>query len=406
MPGARRLAARLALGVVGLGLLYRYVRYLVVEHSNADLWTLVAAGERLARGDSLYGPALAFGVAPSWDESGAAPYVYPPLLAYAFMPLWSLDHVLLGAVWQVALQLTVVGLWLTLWREMAPRSTGTTGWLVGLLLLGFWPLQLDLSLGQLDVPLVLLAVGAARVARGGHPNAAGLLLAAAVLVKPIFGALVVWLAWKREWRAARVAVLASVVGLAIAFAPLGIGGVADYLSVLGLWARGPFATWPNNLSPTGLALRLFTDGWAEPALACEFCAWAMPRLASMAAWLWFAFCLPRRPLRETENWVLDVGLALGTLLVVSPLAEEIHYVWLLPALAALGLACWQGELPWAARLAGGLAIIGLSVGYPYNLAHSVPGGSGQLLGGLPLYGLLVVLALLGWRHRRAEARSR
>jgi hypothetical protein len=275
-------------------------------------------------------------------------YVYPPLLALALsLPLrLGLDATALWVLWNL-LSVAAV-LWMG--RELNLALRGSRGWpgalafAAALMLPAF--VTYDLFLGQADVLMAALAVGACGLWLRGNRWAA-LPLGLAIAVKPTLAlVLLVWL-WMGDWRAALRGAAVALALLLAPFAPLGLNTLRDYLTFYTRWNAFNANAEQINQSPVGFLLRALTPNpYTQPlanapalvtplrilivvgALACY--AWAVPRGRSGSVRLGMGACL----------------LALPLILLLSPLAEDIHFCLLVPTLVGLGWLALDSETRW------------------------------------------------------------
>ncbi len=172
----------------------------LTDDATVDSHSYYFGARALADGANPYDTAVLQELAP--DRLGFVfPYVYPPVLALAWRPLLALTP---EDAHRVAI---AVGLVLTtlnaslLWSLVRPR-TDAAGWLV--LFLGahtvMGPLVSSLRLGQVNVALATLVLGALHLERRDRPALAGLLLAGAILVKLTPAVFLVDLLLRGRWR--------------------------------------------------------------------------------------------------------------------------------------------------------------------------------------------------------------
>jgi len=202
----------------------------------------------------------------------------------------------------------------------------------------------DLSLGQADLLVAALAVGAEGLRLRRQPLAP-LALGAAIAIKPLLlPLLVVWL-WKGDRRAALQGLGAAAALLLLPF--LLVGGIAalhDYLVFLTSWNAFAGSASYINQSLYGGVLRALgaTPGSALPLAAASLVSPLRYGLVLAAAgcWLW---SVPRRVATDSALALGEYLLALPLLLLASPLSEDIHYCLLIPALVGLAwLAARRG----------------------------------------------------------------
>jgi alpha-1,2-mannosyltransferase len=241
-------------------------------------------------------------------------------------------------------------------RLCAPRiddGSDRRFWL--LVLLGFAPAVEMLYVGQVNAFALLAMLLAYGLSERGRPLPAGLMLAAAIVLKttPIF--LLLYFVAVRQWRVIAAALAGLAVLTLLPALPFGSFIVTSYSeTVLRLSAE-------IHAQPLNLGLPALLDR-ALRALGTDPAAWLVrgaPRLtvAGVALVLLLAGSA-RQPRGEGRFALFAAFAALGTL--ASPLIWYHHLVFLLPALAAalvprsrrwaaLGVACLlaiQSERVW------------------------------------------------------------
>jgi hypothetical protein len=288
-----------------------------------DLDAYLGAADRLVAGEPLY---------PAVDPDGITPgpagaYFYPPLVAAAFVPLAALPPETAHLIWFGVLILLAAVIGIALVRPLPPDRRD----LAAAAYLAYLPLLSELRFG--NVNLVTLALCLLAWHRRDRPAIAGALLAAAVGLKLLPLALVVFLVAGGRWRIAAWAGAIALAAVAASWPWLG-GAWLDYVGVLGAIGTGAPAAGSN----------IVTDLLADPPLR-----YLLPAVALGVAAL-AGFAARRRPSAETP--------AFRTALAAAPLlATTVWYPYLVLALPAI-LARADGETRSgaAARAAGWLAI--------------------------------------------------
>jgi hypothetical protein len=158
--------------------------------------------------------------------------------------------------------------------------------------------------------------------------------------------LVLWLMWRRQWRAA-VAMVVSGITVGIG-SFLVAGNPADTLT----WLRGYqsvnsalVTVYANNLALHGLVLRLFSS--TPSAVPWLLAPWLVPVMDIVAA-VWLAvLCVgalkgntgrvleSSRETSDTNRLLLESGLVLAIGMTLGPLTEGDHLVLLLPGFVAV-----------------------------------------------------------------------
>ncbi|WFE39638.1 glycosyltransferase 87 family protein [Micromonospora sp. WMMD998] len=343
------------------------------------------------------------------------PYTYPPVTLPFITPLTWLDPRTALYGWNALGLLAMLGaLYLTTGMLGHRGVRGRLGLAAAALALLLWtePLQRNLSLGQINIFVLLLVV--ADLSRPDRSRFKGIGVGAATAVKLLPGLFVVYLLLTRRIRAAVVA-SATFAGLTLLGAIIQPGGSYDYWltgrafdSSRVLMTLGP--RYGGNQSLQGAVARVLDIN--EPNNVW----WLISVVVVAVAALALAVALQRQG-EETMAMVV-VGL---TMLVVSPVSWSHYWLWIGPMLLVLvdvvrraggatrvlaGLVAVAAVLPflmWPGRTRTGEVI-------PLGLIWK----SGKLEGAAQALALdayvgstLILFALAGlwlWHRRRAAVR--
>ena len=309
------------------------------------------AAREVVSGVSPYRQLAKLSIDPASGGLPGTGYVYPPLLAVLLsVPLrfgWSARVCWLLWTLVNVLALLWMGYELNFNLRNSRTWTGTMAFALAALLPAV--VAYDLGLGQADLLMASLAVGACALWLRGRPGAAGLVLGVTIAIKPTLALLLlVWL-WKGDWGAALRGAAFAIALIFLPFTLIGRMALQEYLTFFLHWnAFGANADFINQ-TPYALLLRAFTANPAtHPLVVAPYVVWPL-RLAIMggAVLLWL-----RATPRAQEARALQMCtclLALPLILLLSPLAEDIHFTLLSPALAGL---CWMA---WAYHLQNRLA---------------------------------------------------
>ena len=402
---------RLALQcVLGLALAVAFWRYSMAIHE--DFRAYWAAGNALIHGDRLYGDAILWADARAWISELSArptaygPYIYPPPLGMLWMPLVMLPASVASLVWFSVAFLAVLLTAFVLVRLLLDGDS-LAFLLVSVLLIYFQPIRRNLSLEQVDtVTLALLALGLAAYV-GRRDTLAGLAIAGAIVVKPFLAFVLLFFLWKRSYRVIGVAALASGLLIGASFAALGLDTLRDYLVATSYWASPQFAATFINQSPNGMLIRAFTtlDGHARIADL----PWLVLPLRLVVSALTIgvlAYAISRDRRLPPATVAAEYGLTLIAMVFVSPLGEDLHYVYAVIGLLAAAVLTYQAWLQRAPMRWLGVGVVALYLVflYPMHLLFDWDG---------PFYALcltaLVVTAVVltdaRWR-RQAQPRDR
>lgn len=380
---------RLAVWVlVLLALLYAgWLAYVIAADRPLDFYVYYMAAETFARGGSAYSISDA-----EWDALASdlgitnytRPYRYPPHVAAL----------------------------LTLFRPLGPRSTMVLwvianaaamvagAWLLGRALGGWWPAISLAGLALFVPPLATLLAGQINgllffslawalwglVYRRDSALGVGLALGAALKVIPL--ALVLYLFWRRRWRAGLIAAGALLI-LTLACVPaVGWQGLTDYAqSAVFLGRPDTVYVVPTNQTFTAVLGRVFS---ATSDLALSGGRW----LGVLMVIATVALCWPRGDTARTMP--LEFGLIVAALQLIPPFTWYHQLVLLLlPMLIA-------AEHLWAKRRWGELGLLaGLFVltdlhGLAWHYVEREPWLTlFPFLLGLALWGMLAVSIVQG-----------
>jgi hypothetical protein len=326
-------------------------------------------------------------------------FVNLPLLALPFVPLAGLAEYQAGAVFAVLSVAIAAASWLQLAR--LGKLDGKGRWLLAGLFVLNGPLFYCLRQGNTTI-LVLPLLAAALAALGARRDVrAGMLLAAAGLIKPPLLLLPAYYALRRRWRTVAGS---AALGLAVAAASLLVFGVDVHR-----------AWYERCLEPfAGRALASYTSQSLSSCLARWFCQgdcgevwWPIPVdgrfrvlhlvLVGALAGATLLLCWRRVDRDHAAAERLDFCLMLCLALVTSPVCWT-HYFLLLLLPAALLLGGQAGSVlsrrQWAA-----LALAFLAMSPPVR-GWSVSRLGLSLLVSHYLAGALLLMALLATaRHR-------
>ena len=267
------------------------------------------------------------------------------------------------------------------------------------LALTFYPLMKGYSLGQIQVWIDALAAGVILAWLLGRRIVAGIALGLICLIKPHFGLLIGWMAFRRQWRAAAAATATVAAALTWSIAVFGLSTHVDYLRVLSYVGPRGEAFYPNQ-SFNGLFNRLAGNGdnltWHDNAFA-PFHRGVYA--ATIAAALMLGAVAVRRPRRPAEvGDAQDLSAAIVVCVVISPIAWEHHFGVLLPVFAATVPVLLARPASWRTGLLLALAFV--LTGQFFFPAQRLAATWLNVAQSYVLAGALVLLVLLTKRLRR------
>jgi hypothetical protein len=338
----------LALFVGGAGFSFRQVARDPFWMQKTDFALYVQAADAIVSGRDPYdhriyseGRDMTFyGVA---LEKGD-PYAYSPIVAEVIAALLPLGRLGLRVVWWLIGAGSVVASIVILFRCFG-RAVRTEWVLLalGLLFTGRY-LRSDLYHGQANLPLLLGLTVALKWFVDARPVRGGAMFGLVAACKPFLGIFVLYLAWRREWRAVLTTGIVAALALALSFMPAVLGGqlsLGGWLAISEYYSSPPHATRPDNQSLYGLFLRLFTTNpftlpWLDaprlvPVLMLVFAACAAVVVLRLT---------PARPIGRVEGAeratiLLHAGLVYAFALGLGPLTQGDYLFYVVPGCAGV-----------------------------------------------------------------------
>lgn len=327
----------------------------VPPHPDLDVY--LRGARDLAQARPLYDPFLH----QSGDPALRDAFIYPPLFAILMLPLLLVPTNVVPVVWLMAMHAALAAAFILVWRRL--RASRATVLLALLITVAFYPLWVDASQAQANLPILLLiTLGVLGISDG--KSRAGIWIGFAAALKLTPALLLIWLLVERRFRAAAW-VLGGFAGFSAVGAVVRPVDSLTYARVVAPQLAGGTAYFSNE-SIAGVVDRFFTSNpYTTPLVTLP---WAhslivVLALGTLGAWIWMARGMAD-PLMRALTFLPIVPL-------VSALSWEHHLVILLPlvwlTLAVLASRGWP--LAEAAAVAVAvlalLAIPHLPIGPPY-----------------------------------------
>jgi len=322
----------------------RYLR----GHSIFDYELWYATGKHVLAGDEIY-----------FFRAGKYDFMYPPPCA-----LFLAGASLLG---QGGLILILVAINSVAWFYSAKLSAvlvagnrGTTNWWLYLIpsLLVIVYIWSSYHLGQPSLVLLALMLGAFVALRTKREIVAGSLIAVAAAIKAFPVLAIIYLVYRRYWKAA-VSLVATLVFL-ILILPAPFRGFERAWHDLGKWSTGMLKysevtvgqrpmrsyTWKNQ-SLIGVSNRLLRHVDADAASAAHqpvyvnFADLKFPVVNAiiisigLALGILFIAVMPQRDMRTAESDAIEFVLLLLLMLMITPLSFGYFYSWLMLPFAVI-----------------------------------------------------------------------
>ena len=202
--------------------------------------------------------------------------------------------------------------------------------------LSFYPMIRSYWLGQVQTWLNTWLALAMLAYLRGRKQLAGSLVGAMTVIKPYYAVLLVWGAWRREWRFTLTAGIVGALGLVAGVGRFGLADTLNFPSVLAYISRHGQAYSPNQ-SLFGLLLRLGGTAdfvtWHPDTYPDTNATIALVSALFSLGLIGLAFVGTRH--REVIGDTVDFAVAALCITMASPIAWEYHFSMLLPIFAVL-----------------------------------------------------------------------
>jgi len=209
-----------------------------------------------------------------------------------------------------------------------PGLGASTSWLLGALILAFYPIGWNFFWAQSQVLTLTLMVMAMRALEDERDGAAGLIVAIAGLLRATPFLLVLYFVLRRNWRAAKFAIVGLIAGALVTVAILGLGQCLSFLNGARYVADRDRMIFPFVISIAPFVSRMFWAVFGESnGLASDLfrhsAIFAMDAIVLAAT---IRATLPEVGRRDEDCRVYSLWIV--TSLLVSPIAWH-HYLTLL-----------------------------------------------------------------------------
>ncbi len=338
-------------------------------------------GARAAHAEPLYRVA-----------DGEYQFKYFPAAAVLAIPVGALPHQVARVIWFAGLLAALVVL-VRLSVKTLPERRLPVGVLVAVLIvvLGKYYAR-ELVLGQINLLLVLIVIGAMLALKVGREARAGWLVALAVMVKPYGLILVPWLIARGH----RHSVVAVVAGMIVAFLlPAMFYGLAGSAALHLDWWRTVSATTAGVLThPDNVSLAaMYTKWFGATTTAYGLTIVTAVALLAFAA----AVFLARRRVPQPDG--LEAGLLIALTPLLSPQGWD--YVLVVCTPAVVCLANNIDQLPRVLRILSVVALAALGLTLFDLVGRTAYYALIQM--SVVTLGVIVVIAMLGVLRARKAA---
>ncbi len=318
LPWPQQLLATLALSTYVLSGVY-----VALFAKGFDFLGIHQAAERMIAGQGMRVYQEFFTQDPA---SHPAMFAYTAPVALLYSPLGLLPFKWAWPIYQILLHGSLWGACGLAIKEARARQIGDAEFWMPVAMALYFPIYYSMRLGQCEMVILLLLLGAMQLHRRGHWILAGGSIAIAVCLKFFLGFLLVYFLLTRRWRL----LLASVSGLAI----LEAASLAVIPAQIqrAFWQFAPI--WTQRVQPisdnhavSGVLLRLLTTNYYTQGIGrLDTVAHVLQWVISSAIVVVYAVRLPRL---SQETFGMGFYYTLVTALLISPLTDTHHFVLLL-----------------------------------------------------------------------------
>ncbi len=345
-------------------------------------------------------------------------YLHPPFFYLLNIPLALLRDPLTVQIMVVVNQLLLVACMGLLSAAMSPKPPWRLwGWLLLPLALNFRPLLYLLSMAKIELLQVVLLLGTFVSFQRNRPWIAGGLMAFSGMVKPLPLILVLYWAWKRQWRVVGGWTLATAFIVAICSAVIGAKIVWTYFMDVALPHGGSASSlyWYENQSLLGVAGRLFhrvrpQQFFIDPNKVTSpevLFGWGL-RLVVL---IWLGYLIRPRGSVSQARLLGEWSISLAGMLLLSPFSRDYYAVFLVPSYIFLAYYLWLRDLHWSSGgfWLGVVSYMLVGQGFPLGVIHrlpsvipGVPNFQAYFHYGVPMVGYLLLVAAWARALREGE----
>ena len=326
---------------------------------------------------------------------------YPPFYyAILMRPFTYLQYPHAKILWLILNQLFLLASLILCMRVIKEKLNILVFATILYLALNFYPLLVGLYIGQSNVLILFFISCAFYLFKKGHDFFGGISLALAICTKPQMGLLLLFFILKKEYKIVFSAIVASAAFLGISFFFTAAGHWPDFMQyIYRLRGDASNLAWVANQSLTGLFYRLFNISIKEgvptlPVYYSPITGRILSFLSSAAVLLVGVFFWKQKTPRNTDKINLEFSLAIVTCLLLSPLTEEHHFVWLLMVFIFMMPALLDGKVNFLATCV--LAISYVLIGYRFYLGRFAIFNKGimTLFHSIKLYALILLWVIV------------
>jgi len=341
----------IATGICCVVSAYQLIGILFSEYLyKKDLVQFFLMGHALRAGTDLYAPIpeLAARFEPhlnQWLNVSA----YPPVVAVIGLPLSFLPYFWAVIAWLVFELGCLASAIVLIIRQFGGRFASTPVLVTVCMFISWRPLYIDLYLGQLMIPILLLLTLVWLSLKAGKDIQAGILLGIVISIKLYAWPIALFLLIKGRWRAPIAAFVVFIAANALMIGWVGSATVSDYYFRVGRSVLETYKFDPFNFSAWCVGLRSLGLPGAV--------------IMSVSVLLWSLFLALR-----SKDFDSAFMIMLAAATVLQPISWIHYMVTLLPAFCVIAA---RREFRTSDLVLGLLLLVLILPGF-YHIAHSYP----------------------------------
>jgi 4-amino-4-deoxy-L-arabinose transferase-like glycosyltransferase len=263
------------------------------------------------------------------------------------------------------------------------------------LLYGFFPLDMGLGNGQIDLTITVLCLATYLLYRHGRLGTAGVVLGAIALIKPTVGIILLYFVLRRAWPLVRAFAGTALAGICVSLVTVGPTVVWEYREVAMGWANA-FGVLPLNQSIHGQLSRIFAPTLDQQATGIIGALLFIGECAFPLAAAFAAYRLLRRPEpTDLRIGILQYYAVLSLLMLGTPFTENMHLTWLVPGIGILLVSISRERRPRPRDIVAILAFFALALPLAERISWAAGSNlEGRLSSGIDCYGLIALSIVL------------
>jgi hypothetical protein len=279
------------------------------------------AASALIHGQSVY----------SMKTEGDPTYLYTPILALLLRPMTRYSPEGSAKIWFV-ICLSCLLLAIFFHGKSAGLTLDNSAEIAVMLFVGFHfvPTQMDLGIGQVQMPMLALLCAAYWADRRGRLYVLATLIAAAALIKTWMLGVLLYLLLRRRPREFVWGCIVFAAGVVAAFSAVGWSEFRPFVAATLSATHSHWALSNMNMAIGEFARMHFANNiYVQPLVDSRiaFVAFVIGAYAVVIAGLALAFS---RPKDAERNRPIGLGLVMLSILLILPLYEQLYCVLLLP----------------------------------------------------------------------------